>query len=438
MPISRDVLRRAEAEPQRPAIVGPCGVLDFADLTARARRQATLLPETRIVLDDADPVDLLVGLVAADLAGLPAVVVDHAWPRSLRDAAVAAADRVLVRHQGDGRLVVFSSGTTGTPKPVVRTTASWTHSFPSFSAITGACPDDTVLIPGAMSGSLFLFGAVHALTLGAAVHPLPRWSRSQASQAARQCSVVHLVPTMLAALADDLPDRSSPRSGRPSDPPSRLRLVICAGAELPAEVESTAREHGLEVVEYYGAAELSLVGYRTRPRDDAGPGRFKPFPGVEVAIDNGVLRARSPYLSLSVERDADGFATVGDRGAWVDGQGFVVHGRPDQAIHTGGSTVDSEGVERFLRTLPAVADVAVVGMPHAELGQVVAAVIEPAGDDLALSGLRAAAAQGLAPQARPRFWYATDRLPRTGSGKPARAQILAGLCDGTLSARLLT
>jgi long-chain acyl-CoA synthetase len=436
MPISRDVVRRAAAQPDRLAITGPGGQVMFGELAARARQQSAVIPEARMVLDDADPKALITGLLAADLAGVASIVVDHAWPKPVRDAAVAEADRLLATRPGGGsgsggmgtadiRLVVFTSGSTGTPKPVLRTSTSWTHSYPTFSAITGVEEHDIVLIPGRMSGSLFLFGAIHALTMGAAVHLLPQWSARQAARAARECTVVHVVPSMLAALAAEGVHTQS-----------KLRLAICAGAELAPDVEATVTEAGIEVVEYYGAAELSVVGVRTA---GSPPGRFRAFPGVEVVVKAGRLWARSPYLAASTVRDADGFASVGDQAEALDEGRFLIGGRAGQAITSGGVTVQPDGVERVLRGLPFVADAAVVGMPHAELGEVVAAVIEPTdGASPGLGALRTAVAGSLPAAERPRRWYLIDRLPRTGSGKLAHAQVRAGLVDGTLEARSLT
>lgn len=424
MPISRDVVRRAAAQPDRLAITGPGGDVRFGELAARARQQSAVIPEARLVLDDADPIALITGLLAADLAGVASIVVDHAWPKPLRDTAVAEADRMLATHGTDIRLVVFTSGSTGTPKPVLRTSTSWTHSFPTFSAITGVEEHDLVLIPGRMSGSLFLFGAIHALTMGAAVHLLPQWSARQAGLAARECTVVHVVPAMLAALLAEGAHTNS-----------KLRLAICAGATLPADVEAAVGEAGIEVVEYYGAAELSVVGVRT----GGAPERFRAFPGVQVAVKDGLLSVRSPYLAASVTRDAEGFASVGDHAELHDDGKFTVGGRAGQAITSGGSTVRPEGVERVLRRLPFVADVAVVGVPHAELGEVVAAVIEPVdGAEPVLGALRAAVTAGLPAAERPRRWYVMSRLPRTGSGKLAHGQVSAGLANGTLGARQLT
>jgi long-chain acyl-CoA synthetase len=408
--------------------------VSFGELAARGRARADELaargvgPGQQVVTSDGDVVALLVDLLAADLLGAATVVTDARWPDSVRAAAVQAAASAAAPHGDDVCLVVFTSGSTGTPRPVARTRQSWTFSFPAFSALTGVGDADTVLIPGGLSSSLFLFGALHALTMGAAIHPLPRWSPEAAADACQHCTAVHAVPAMLAALADRLePARS------------RLRTAVCGGAHLRQDVDAALRRAGVTVVDYYGAAELSFVAIR---RPGAPAGVMRPFPNVEVDIRDGVIWARSPYLALSVERDHAGFATVGDLGVRRDDGTLTVAGRADGVITTGGSTIIPEAVEEVLRHAPNVADVAVVGRAHDTLGEVVVAVVEPGDDGVALHdlrrNLRAWAAEHLTPAERPRVWYAVDRLPRTASGKVARAQVVAGLADGTLSARTLS
>lgn len=428
MAISRDVYRRAAAEPHRVAVAGPYGAVTFAELAGRAERRAAELAGGgiesggRVDVTHEDPVELLVGLIAADQLDAAAIVGEASWPAELRAKAVAAAIEAARPHASNACLIVFTSGSSGTPHPVVRTRRSWIFSFPTFSVFAGVGPDDTVLIPGRLSGSLFLYGTLHALTMGAAVHLLPKWSADQAAEAAATCTAVHVVPPMLAALVDRLDEGTS------------LKLAVCAGAPLDNDVEERAGKLGIEVVEYYGAAELSLVAIR---RPGAPQGRFKPFPSVEIRVEDGVLWAKSKYLASGLAKNEDGYATVDDRVELHADGSLQVLGRNGEAILTGGSTVLPEGVERVLRQLPGVVDVAVVGRDHPELGQVVVAVLELDGQAPTAHDLRQHAADQLVPGERPRLWYATDALPRTASGKVARSQVHDGLADGSLDVRPL-
>jgi long-chain acyl-CoA synthetase len=295
-------------------------------------------------------------------------------------------------------LVVVTSGTSGRPKPVLRTAASWVSSFAPLAELTGIGSADRVLLTGPLHATLHLFAAVHTLAIGA-----------ELTDRVDLATAVHAVPAALADLLGALP----------ADSP--LRVAVLAGSALPEELAARATTRGISVVEYYGAAELSFVAARCHPQP------LRPFPGAEVAIRDGVLWVRSPFLSMGYppgtvgpfRRDEAGFGTVGDLAEWDSAGGLLVRGRGDAAIITGGATVIAEDVEAVLAALPGVAAVAVVGLPHARLGQVVTAVVEPTpGDDLL--GLRAAAREVLRDQSLPRRWLIADRLPSTPGGKVNR------------------
>jgi long-chain acyl-CoA synthetase len=124
---------------------------------------------------------------------------------------------------------------------------------------------------------------------------------------------------------------------------------------------------------------------------------------------------------------------VGDRADLHDGT-LTVHGRGSAVISSGGRLVAAEEVETVLREVPGVDDVVVTGTPHPRLGALVTAVVE---GEPALADLRAAARHALEPGKRPRVWLRAKVLPRTASGKPARAVIAEELVAGVLDAEPL-
>jgi long-chain acyl-CoA synthetase len=372
-------------------------------------------------------------------------VLDPTWPQAYLGLATGQVeDAVSGGVVGNGDMVVFSSGSTGRPRGIVRTFESWRASFAGFSDITGITSADTVWLPGPLWSSLFLYGALHAAEAGASV--LLRDDEPAGATA------LHCVPSQLPGLL-----HRAQTGGLPL-----VRRVVVAGDRCTAALRQQCEQAGWHLVEYYGAAELSIVAWRDHN------GGFRSFPGVQTQLRetgftdgtgsrngtglkdgagsrNGTglkdgagatetLWARSPYVVggyLSADADGpfrldpQGWATVGDLARAVMG-GLEVLGRGNLAVTTGGHTVVVEEVERLLRRLPGVDDVAVLGVAHPRLGQLLAAIVVGSAED---ASLRAAVAKMPTPS-RPRRWLHADALPRTSGGKLRRdalPDLVAGL-----------
>jgi long-chain acyl-CoA synthetase len=308
------------------------------------------------------------------------------------DDPVAA---VLHAHAAGVPLLLSTSGSSGATRQVRRTTASWFGSFPAVARLTGLDETARVFVPGPIIGTMNLFAAVLTRALGA-----------RRVDAVEDATHAHVTPTELRRLLTE---------GRPV---AGVRVTV-AGDRLGADLHDRAVGAGAVVSHYYGAAELSFVAWGRHEHD------LRPFPGVEVVDRGGVLWVCSPYLAL-VPGDAEGFATVGDRGTVTADGRVLVHGRGDAAVVTGGVTVVVEDVEAALGP-DLGGELVVVGVPHPDLGEVVAAVLTRAGD---LETARHRARAGLRETHRPRLWFVTDALPRTSAGKvdrsAARALAAAG------------
>lgn len=306
---------------------------------------------------------------------------------------------------GGDLLRVPTSGTSGgAPRVVLRTVRSWSESFEPFAQVTGIEPADVVLAAGPAT-SLFVYARAQATAVGAAVIDRPRWQVAHLAGA----TVAHLTPAMLGD-AMTVPRLS-------------LRLAIVAGAALAPTLRAQAVERGVDVVEYYGATELSVVAI--------GRAAMRAFPSVEVEAREGVLWARSPWTALGyadgqdgpLRRDGD-WCTVGDTGA-VDAGLVQVHGRGD-AITTGGTTVRVGEVMAALRGAPGVIDCAVLGQPHHRLGEVVTAVVVGGERRRVLEHCRAT----LAKEQRPVRWFTADRLPVAATGKVTAAGLQSAIDSG--------
>ncbi|WP_426625199.1 AMP-binding enzyme [Leifsonia sp. McL0607] len=359
-----------------------------------------------VPLHDDDPA-LLERLASARLAGdIPLVLGARRPPEQLR-AAVATASSVDLAGIG---WTTLTSGSSGTPRIVLRTPASWEQSFAAVAELLDlAGPEHAVALPAPASSSLTLFSLAHAL--GGGPRPL------LGDVATADC--LHGTPEGLRRMLE-------------AGTPPRLRAALVGGSHLDPSLRARAEEAGIRVTAYYGAAELSFVAV------DHGDG-LVPFPGVELRVIDGELWVRSPFVAAGyagvggpLRRDGE-WATVGDRAELVPatggGERLRLLGRADGAILSASATIVPDEVEAALRTVPGVRDAVVFGLPTGRVDSLVAALIEPENSSPSLSELRAAAAERLAPAHRPRRWY-VGALPRTASGKPARAEAVRRVLDG--------
>jgi len=366
-------------------------------------------------------VALLDRLRASSVPSGPLAVLDPAWPPGMRE--VALADLTAAAEAGSltgADVAVFTSGSSGSPRAVVRTLASWRASLVPVSEVTGIRPvGDTaagagaglVWVPGPLTSSLFLYGALHAAWCG-----VPWTGGRLDGTDAQRATSAHLVPSQLVDALEAMERGLLPD----------LRTVVVAGAALPGPVRARAEQRGVRVVEYYGSAELSFVGWR----DQAGP--YRAFPGAEVRVaDDHAVWVRSPYVASRYLRPRTAgpwrregsWHTVGDL-ARPGTDGWWLLGRGGAAVSTGGHTVVVAEVEAVLREVPGVRDVVVLGLPHDRLGEVVAAVVVPGtGSVRALRRRLEAAARALPAPARPRRWRRAASLPLLASGKVDRQAV---------------
>lgn len=288
---------------------------------------------------------------------------------------------------------------------MLRSTASWSDSFDHVSRLAGIAAHSKVWVPGPRATSMNVFALVHADHAGAEI---------DASGAGATHAV--LTPSQLIALLEG------------SDASLDGLTVVVAGDRLSSALRQRATKAGLAVHHYYGSAETSFVAWGSHADDLAA------FPGVEIDVRDGEIWVRSPYGCSGyggppgpLRRDASGFVTVGDHGR-LEGGRLLVDGRPD-AVTTGGATVLTADVERVLRA-GALGEVAVVGIPHPQLGSVVAAVLTDAADH---APARLLARTELTSAARPRMWLLAARFPTTSAGKLDRgALVQLAAADGRL------
>jgi long-chain acyl-CoA synthetase len=337
MLVGARVLEHARADGDRPALRDPNRELTTRDIAERCAQVAEASRawglrsrgETRyaaMVVDGS--ADSLATLLALMMAGWAVGVLDPGWTDAERRGAIGqlsphllvAADEddwidcgginglQVARLSGgavgddastgpnasDVFYVGFTSGSSGVPKAFARTHASWWHSFTGLDEFV-SLGDGTVVVPGPLSSSHFLFGALHGLHAGALVELLPSSGSSVARIMERlgqdePVAAMYVVPTMLQQLTQTLI--------RP--PTSQPQIIFCAGARLDQSTRDAVAVSlpRSRIVEYYGASELSFVAIRidgdATPAGSVGRARRalrRRYPGADLrAKSAGVQR----------------------------------------------------------------------------------------------------------------------------------------------------
>jgi o-succinylbenzoate---CoA ligase len=373
--------RAAALQPERVAIEAPDGRLTYTELLTEARDAARGL-SGRVEIAARPGLEFVVRLHACLLAGARAVPVD---PRLNDQERAALGDAA-------GDLVVHTSGTTGTPRPVGLTKPDIEANARGTAAALGLSDDERWLCPLPLShvGGLMvvLRSAVYGTTavIGRADFG--------------NVTLVSLVPTQLARLLD---------AG--AQPPSRA--VLLGGAPADPALLTRARDAGWPVAPSYGLTQTCSAVTIGEIGDTETSGRA--IPGVTITI------APDQEIVVGV---AGRTVHTGDFGRLDERDRLIVVGRKSDTIVTGGENVAPAEVEAVLRAHPAVADAGVFARPHDEWGEAVTArvVLRP-GAAATGEELRAFAAERLARFKVPKAVELADELPRTESGKLLRREL---------------
>ena len=295
-------------------------------------------------------------------------------------------------------LVVATSGSTGTPKGVVHTHDSLRASATSTSTALGVDPgSDRWLCCLPLSHIAGLAVIMRSLTFDMPFDIHERFDAADVMTAARNgATLTSLVPTALARVDASL-----------------FRRIIVGGSAAPASLPANCRMS-------YGMTETgSAVVFDGEA-----------LPGVELRIVDGEIQIRGDML-LRCYRDGtdprtdDGWLPTNDAGEIDDAGVLTVRGRRGDLIITGGENVWPTPVEEALARLDTVAEVAVIGRPDPEWGQVVTAVIVATDPDHppALESLRDAVKAVLPSFCAPKRLEIVASLPRTALGKVERGTL---------------
>ncbi|WP_426368857.1 long-chain-fatty-acid--CoA ligase [Streptomyces sp. E-08] len=401
--------------------------------------------EVRHCLADAEAALLLAwhrdGEEAAEgarLAGTPHLAVG---PDTFAESADHARVPAAHRSPEDTAVVLYTSGTTGSPKGAELTHRNIRRNVDEGVRVLGLGPADVVF------GGLPLFhsfgqvmGLNCAVSVGACLTLMARFDPEGAlALVARDRVTVLLgVPTMYGLLLRH-PERAL-------HDVSSLRVCLCGGSPLPVAVLTGFESvFGCAVLEGYGLSEsspLACVNRTDRPRF---PGTIGiPVEGVEMRVvdrdgkevpdgevgelvirGHNVMKGYWRRPEATAETVRDGWLHTGDLGTRDASGDFRVVDRVKDVVIRGGFNVYPREVEEVLHLHPDVAEAAVLGVPHPVHGQeVAAAVVVRPGGRVSPAELRAHVRERLAPYKYPRRIWLTDALPKGPTGKVLKRAIV--------------
>jgi len=479
MPLLVDALRRAaESTPHKPALIVGEHRVTFADLdrmSSAAARHFETVGINRgdcVALHLTNGVDIVVAYFACFKSGAIALpintrfksqeieyVLRHAgavaytgqpelakeileWPDHIR---VRYVDGELVRlkpdatydtvsNDDDPAAVLYTSGTTARPKGVTHTQRTLMAMAESSAELLGD-PNDVGLIPLPMVHMAALLGLVSAVRAGITIVTAPQFDPNVYLDAIERHRTTAMtgMPVFYRALAEA--QRQKPRDVR------SMRMYAVGGDSVPTALQDQFMQlFGRPLVEVYGLSEV--VPVTMNPVDDVRCGSLgRLASGVSVRIVDGELWVRGPGVFVGYWNNADattqafrdGWFLTGDL-AHEDADGFFwFDGRKKEIIVRGGSNISPQEVEEAIYQHPAVLEVAVVGAPDEQWGEVViAAVALRDGHTVTEPELLAFVRERLSLYKCPERLLFMPALPKGPTGKVLRRAIKEKVCSAVL------
>ncbi|WP_342725570.1 malonyl-CoA synthase [Bradyrhizobium sp. B097] len=403
---------------------------------------AYTLNELEYFITDAEP--SLVVCDPAKLEGIKAIAakvgakvetLDPTGRGSLTEAADKAAKEFATVPRGNDDLaaILYTSGTTGRSKGAMLShdnLASNSYSLVDYWRFT----DKDVLIhalPIYHTHGLFVASNVTLFSRASMIF-LPKFDPDAILKLMARATVMMGVPTFYTRLLQN--------PGLNKDATKHMRLFISGSAPLLADThrEWSART-GHAVLERYGMTETNMN--TSNPYEgDRVPGAVGfPLPGVSVRVTDpetgkelaretiGMIEVKGPNVfqgywrmpeKTKAEFRSDGFFITGDLGK-IDGKGYVhILGRGKDLVISGGFNVYPKEIESEIDAMPGVIESAVIGVPHADFGEGVTAVLVCSkGADISEASVLKALDGRLAKFKMPKRVFVVDELPRNAMGK---------------------
>ena len=376
----------------------------------------------------------------AEQAGVECVLVEPGEFEALLQRC-PPADEVINRQPEDTAVILYTSGTTGKPKGAELTHQNILRNVEVTVGLFGL--DERAVTLGALP-FFHAFGQTCALnatvSVGGTLTLIPRFEAGKALTILERDAVTVFggVPTMYAAMlhhdAADTADASA------------LEVCVSGGAAMPVEImRAFEAKFGCEILEGYGLSETFPVASFNRRGRERKPGSIGlPVDGVEMrrvddagnpvaAGDVGEIQIRGHNVMNGYWRRPEATAEAIDPAGWLrtgdiarideDGYFFIVD-RKKELIIRGGFNIYPREIEEVLYEHPDVREAAVIGVPHAELGEEVAAAVAlKNGTESTPEALRNFVKRRVAAYKYPRHVWLVDELPKGPTGKIVKREI---------------
>ena len=370
------------------------------------------------------------------------------------DAAAVAASRPLeemlasssdspppafTRDRGSAKIVIHTSGTTGTPKGAQRNaSAAGMGALANLLDVVPYRRDDIVYCPAPLFHSFGLASFVLSAALGATMVLPEKFDPEDSLRLIQEhrATAASFVPVMIKRIL------ALPEEARARYDLSSLRVVMASGSAMSPGLRDAAMDLFGEVLyDLYGSTEIGWVTIATPQAMRERPTTVgQPVRGIELAVfspddeklgpnEVGELYIKSDilfegYTSGDSKDERDGYMSIGDVGR-IDGDGYLfIEGRADDMVIVGGENVYPIEIEAAIEAIDGVDEAAVVGVADEEYGEVLAAFVVGRASKTTITKV---CKEELASFKVPRRIEKVDELPRTSTGKVVKRELVAGL-----------
>ncbi|SMF43946.1 malonyl-CoA/methylmalonyl-CoA synthetase [Tistlia consotensis] len=372
------------------------------------------------------------------------MTLDAGGDGTLAEAARAASPDGAVHEAADDDLaaILYTSGTTGRSKGAMLTHGNLSSNALTLRDLWGFREGDALLHALPIFHVHGLFVALNtSLANGSKIFFLPKFDADEILRLMPQATVMMGVPTFYVRLLQ--------HPGFTKEAAAGMRLFISGSAPLLEETFHEFEQRiGLRILERYGMTEVGMAcsnPYEEKPGRERRAGTVGfPLPGVEVRIADsegrllgtdeiGVLEMRGPNVfkgywqmpeKTKEEFRPDGFFISGDLSK-IDADGYVhIVGRAKDLVISGGFNVYPKEIELVVDEIPGVGESAIIGLPHPDFGEAVAAVCtRTGGQAVEEAEIIAVCKQKLANFKVPKRVFFVETLPRNTMGKVQKAEL---------------